>query len=136
LFYIGFLRNFTTEKSKFREMITKEQVESFLEELHTKMKIFGILFRDDREKNRKTLQELEIVPSYRKVIIENLCVEDYVQGPVVDELNRLGEMWAFGKDVKGREIYIKVMISGTTSQTICISFHFAEHSLVYPFKEK
>ena len=117
-------------------MINKEQVESFLEELHTKMKIFGILFRDDREKNRKTLQELEIVPSYRKVIIENLCLEDYVQGPVVDELNRLGEMWVFGKDVKGREIYIKVMISGTTSQTICISFHFAERPLVYPFKEK
>jgi ribosomal protein S9 len=136
LFYIGFLRNFTTEKSIFREMITKEQVESFLEELHTKMKIFGILFRDDREKNRNTLQELEIVPSYRKVVVENLRVEDYVQGPVVDELNRLGEMWVFGKDVKGREIYIKVMISGTTSQTICISFHFAERPLVYPFKEK
>lgn len=136
MFYIGILRNFTTEKSIFREMITKEQVESFLEELHTKMKIFGILFRDDREKNRNTLQELEIVPSYRKVVVENLRVEDYVQGPVVDELNRLGEMWVFGKDVKGREIYIKVMISGTTSQTICISFHFAEHPLVYPFKEK
>ena len=117
-------------------MITKEQVESFLEELHTKMKIFGILFRDDREKNRNTLQELEIVPSYRKVVVENLRVEDYVQGPVVDELNRLGEMWVFGKDVKGREIYIKVMISGTTSQTICISFHFAEHPLAYPFKEQ
>ena len=53
-------------------MITKEQVESFLEELHTKIKIFGILFRDDRDKNRKTLQELEIVPSYRKVVVENL----------------------------------------------------------------
>lgn len=133
---IIYFRNFTTEKLKFRIMINKEQVESFLEELHTKMKIFGILFRDDREKNRKTLQELEIVPSYRKVIIENLCLEDYVQGPVVDELNRLGEMWVFGKDVKGREIYIKVMISGKTSQTICISFHFAERTLVYPFKEK
>lgn len=38
-------------------MVTKEQVESFLEELHTKMKIFGIIFRDDREKNSRTLQE-------------------------------------------------------------------------------
>ena len=116
-------------------MVTKEQVESFLAELHTKMKIFGIIFRDDRGKNRETLQQLEIVPSYRKVVIENLRVEDYVQGPVVDELNRIGEMWVFGKDVKGREIYIKVMIVGTTSQTICISFHFAEYPLIYPFKE-
>lgn len=117
-------------------MVTKEQVELFLGELHTKMRIFGILFRDDRDKNRKTLQELEIVPSYRKVVVENLRMEDYVQGPVVDELNRLGEMWVFGKDVKEREIYIKVMISGTTSQTICISFHIAEHPLIYPFKNK
>jgi hypothetical protein len=116
-------------------MITKEEVESFLNELHTKMKIFGILFRDDRGKNQATLQELEIVPSYRTVVIENLRVEDYVQGPVVDELNRLGEMWVFGKDVKGREVYIKVMITGVTSQTICISFHIAEHPLIYPFKE-
>lgn len=117
-------------------MVTKEQVENFLNELHTKMKIFGIIFRDDRGKNQSTLQELEIVPSYRKVVIENLQPEDYVQGPVVDELNRIGEMWVFGKDVKGREIYIKVMISGQTSQTICISFHIAEHLLVYPFKEQ
>lgn len=57
-------------------MVTKEQVEAFLEELHTKMKIFGILFRDDRDKNKNTLQELEIVPSYRKVVVENLRVED------------------------------------------------------------
>jgi hypothetical protein len=99
------------------------------------MKIFGILFRDDRGKNQATLQELEIVPSYRTVVIENLRVEYYVQGPVVDELNRLGEMWVFGKDVKGREVYIKVMITGVTSQTICISFHIAEHPLIYPFKE-
>ncbi len=116
-------------------MVTKEEVESFLKELHTKMKILGILFRDDRGKNQATLQELEIVPSYRTIVIKNLRVEDYVQGPVVDELNRLGEMWVFGKDVKGREIYIKVMISGVTNQTICISFHIAEHPLIYPFKE-
>ncbi|MCF0196322.1 MAG: toxin [Bacteroidaceae bacterium] len=117
-------------------MVTKAQVELFLNELHTKMKVFGILFRDDRSKNRDTLEQLNIVPSYRKVVIENLRAEDYVQGPVVDELNRLGEMWVFGKDVRNREIYIKVMILGATSQTICISFHFAEHPLVYPFKEE
>lgn len=79
-------------------MVTKEQVEQFLEELHTKMQIFGILFRDDRDKNRITLQELEIIPSYRKVVIDNLRAEDYVQGPVVDELNRFGEMWVFSYD--------------------------------------
>lgn len=87
-------------------MITKEEVQVFLNQFHSKMKVFGIIYRDDRGKNQKTLEESEIVPLYRKMVIENLVVEDYVQGPVVDELNKLGEMWAFGKDVKNREVYI------------------------------
>ena len=98
------------------------------------MKIFGILYRDDRGKKQKTLEELEIVPSYRKVIIENLKVEDYIEGPIIDELNKLGEMWVFGKDIKGREVYIKIMLGGNNCQTICISFHIAEHPLSYKFK--
>ena len=90
-------------------MVGREDIQRFLEQFNAKMKVFGIIYRDDRGKNRLTLEELEIVPMYRKVVIESLVVEDYVQGPVIDELNRLGEMWVFGKDVKGREIYIKII---------------------------
>ena len=121
-------------QSKQDAMITKEEVQAFLNQFHAKMKIYGILYRDDRGKNQKTLEELEIVPSYRKVIIESLEVEDYIQGPVIDKLNRLGEMWVFGKDVKGREVYIKIMLGGVNCQTICVSFHIAEHPLQYAFK--
>ena len=115
-------------------MITKEEVQAFLNQFHAKMKIYGILYRDDRGKNQKTLEELEIVPSYRKVIIESLEVEDYVQGPVVDQLNRLGEMWVFGKDCRGQEIYIKISMGSPGSKTICISFHIAEHPMKYAFR--
>lgn len=115
-------------------MLTKEEVQSFLDDFHTKLKVFGIIYRDDRGKNQKTLEELEIIPSYRKVVIESLTVEDYVDGPVVDKLNKLGEMWVFGKDVKGREVYIKIMISSHCRQTICISFHLAESPMKYQFK--
>lgn len=115
--------------------LTEDQVQSFLNQFHSKLKVFGIIYRDDRGKNQKTLEELEIVPSFRRIIIENLCVEDYVQGPVVDELNNRGVMWVFGKDVKEREVYIKIMICEMTNQTICISFHLAERPLVYPFKK-
>lgn len=116
------------------ERLTKEEVQSFLEEFHSKLKVFGIIYRDDRGKNQKTLEELEIIPSYRKVVIESLTVNDYVEGPVVDQLNQLGEMWVFGKDVKGREVYIKIMLSVHCRQTICISFHLAEFPLKYPLK--
>lgn len=63
--------------------VTKDDVRSFLEQFHAKMKIFGIIYRDDRGKNQKALEELEIVPSFRKVIIENLEVEDYVGGQTI-----------------------------------------------------
>lgn len=116
------------------EGLKKEDVQKFLEQFHEKMKVFGIIYRDDREKNRKALEELEIVPSFRKIVIESLGVEDYVEGPVIDTLYKCGEMWVFGKDVKGREVYIKIMISDITSQTICISFHLAEKEMNYPFK--
>lgn len=44
------------------------------------------------------------------------------------------KMKVFGKDVKNREVYIKIMISDYGGQTICISFHLAEAPLKYPFK--
>ena len=116
------------------DLLTREDVQRFLEQFHSNMKVFDIIYRDDRGKNKKALEELVIVPSYRKVVIENLTVDDYVDGPVVDTLNKLGEMWVFGTDVKGREVYIKIMISEFNGQTICISFHLAEKPLKYPFK--
>ena len=59
----------------------------------------------DRGKNAQTLIDLEITPKYRDSVIINIEVEDYSEGPVIDTLNQCGEMWVFGKDVKGQEVY-------------------------------
>lgn len=117
-------------------MITKDEVQTFLDSFHTKMKIFGIIYRNDRGKNQRALEELEIVPSYRKEIIESLKSEDYIEGPLPDELHGLGQMWVFGNKVKGKEIYIKIMMGTPNNPTICISFHIAEYKLSYPFKNQ
>ena len=116
-------------------MVTKEDVEQFLKRLKEKIKIFNIVFRDDRGKNMQTLAALEITPTYRKQVILNIDAEDYSEGPIVDTLNRMGEMWVFGKDVKGHEVYIKMTLGLPNSNTICISFHIAEHPMNYPFKK-
>lgn len=115
-------------------MVTVDEVKAFLDQFNVKAQIFGIRFRDDRGKNRETLLQLDITPLQREVIVKNLLVHDYVEGPVIDELNKNGEMWVFGKDVKGREVYIKITLGYENGQTICISFHVAEHPLNYPFK--
>lgn len=45
-------------------MATKEQVEMFLAQFREKVKIYDIIFRDDRGKNMKTLADLDITPKY------------------------------------------------------------------------
>ena len=115
-------------------MATKEQVEAFLKRLKEKIKVFDIVFRDDRGKNLQTLATLEINTTVRKQVIMNIEPEDYVEGPIVDTLNKVGEMWVFGKNVKGQEVYIKITLGLPNSSTICISFHIAEHKMNYPFK--
>lgn len=116
-------------------MITREEVQKFLNEFNIKAQVFGIYFRNDRQKNQETLLLLDISPLQREMIVKNLQVQDYVEGPVIDILNKEGEMWVFGKDVKGREVYIKITLGYENGQTICISFHIAEHPMTYPFKQ-
>lgn len=121
-------------ESNLKQMITKEQVEDFLKSLKEKIKVFDIIFRDDRGKNLQTMATLEITPTYRKEVVLSIEPEDYVEGPIVDTLNKMGEMWVFGRNVKKQEVYIKIMPGRPNSSTICISFHIAEHPLNYPFK--
>ena len=117
-------------------MLEIEEVRAFLEQFNTKVQVFGILFRDDRSKNKEALQILDITPLQRELIVKNLQAQDYVEGPVIDVLNKKCEMWVFGKDVKGREVYIKITLGYQNGQTICISFHLAEHPMQYPFKSQ
>ena len=112
---------------------TKEDVQRFLNQMKEKIKVFGIMYRDDRGKNAQALINLEITPKYRDSVIINLEVEDYSEGPVIDTLYRYGEMWVLGKDVKGQEVYIKITL-GKGSSALCISFHIAERPMNYPFK--
>ena len=116
-------------------MIAIDDVKTFLNQFNIKARVFGIRFRDDRPKNREAILELEITHLQREEIVKNLQVQDYVEGPVVDVLHKEGEMWVFGKDVNGQEVYIKITLGYENDQAICISFHIAEHPLVYPFKD-
>lgn len=116
-------------------MLSKEEIESFLSEFKEKLKIWGVLFRDDRGKNAQTLADLEIRPIDREQILKELKVEDYSQGPIEDKIFNGSGLWVFGKDVRKKEIYIKITIS-FTGKVICISFHTAERPMRYPFKNK
>ena len=42
-------------------------------------------------------------------------------------------MWVFGKIVSKHEIYIKVTVGQPNDKVICISFHFPEYPMTYPY---
>lgn len=115
-------------------MNTEAEVVSFLKSFKEKMKICDVLFRDDRGKNAQTLADLELRPIERKTILEALEAKDYCQGPMEEKLYGGADMWIFGKNVKKKEVYIKITMGALGSSVICISFHLAQHKMNYPLK--
>jgi hypothetical protein len=114
---------------------SQSDIEKFLEEFKQKMKIWDIIFRNDRQKNTQALIDLEITPAKRREVIEKLVVADYSEGPLADTLNQLSPLWVFGKQVKQREVYIKITLGTVNCPVICISFHLAGHTMEYPLKK-
>lgn len=115
--------------------VTLQEVETFLNEFHELMKIFGIIYMDDRTKNRDSLFELDIVPKERNHVIESLASKDFCDKLLITDSTKYNTLWVFGKNYKKQELYIKVGIM-SSSKTICISFHIAEHPMKYKFKNK
>ena len=117
-----------------KEMSTESEVISFLKHFKDKMKIWDVLFRDDRGKNAQTLIDLEIRPIERKAILMALEAKDYSEGPLEESLYGGADMWVFGRTIKEQEVYIKITMGALGSSVICISFHLAQHKMVYPLK--
>ncbi len=115
-------------------MSTEAEVVAFLKDFKVKMKIWDVLFRDERGKNAQALVDLELRPMERKTILESLEAKDYSQGPLEETLYGGAAMWIFGKTVKKKEVYIKITLGAMGSSVICISFHLAEHKMNYPLK--
>ncbi len=116
-------------------MATSDEVQHFLQDFKTKLGIWGVVFRDDRGKNAQALLDLEITPINREQVLKELQVTDYIEGPKKESLYRGADMWVFGKNIKGREVYIKITLGLVGAKVICISFHIAEQTLKYPLKK-
>jgi hypothetical protein len=116
-------------------MANANEVQAFLHDFKYKMDFWGIVFRDDRPKNLQALLSLDITTAKRREMIRSLVVADYCDGTIEDKLNQLSEMWVFGKNVKSKEIYIKITLGLESRPVICISFHEAERKMKFPFKQ-
>lgn len=109
---------------------TKQEVEQFLGQFGIKFDIWGIFYLD-RDKNIEALKALGINQNARDEIVRQIQPDDYVETLSADFFN---EMWVFGKDMEGTELYIKIALGQPNDRTICISFHLAEHPIKYAYK--
>ena len=113
----------------------KNDVEHFLTDFKTKLKIYSIVYRDERGKNLQALADLEITRAKRTEYLNKLKVEDYCSGPNKDRLYpTMPDYWEFGIKVKKKDVYVKISMGNPNDSVICISFHLAEHKLNYKFK--
>ncbi len=85
-----------------------------------------------RRKNNQDLITLGITERIREAIILSLTPDNFCKGPEADR-DQPGNLWFFGKTENGDKIYIKLKIAGIKGTYIakCLSFHRAEHKLVY-----
>lgn len=66
--------------------------------------------------------------------LKELTVEEYSETLVdTDDINP-PLLFVFGKDINNRQIYVKLKIKeGQDKYVLCVSFHYAEHSMTFPF---
>lgn len=86
-----------------------------------------------RRGNMLTLSYLGITKKNLEEILLGLSVADYCKGPIQDD-SKPGELWEFGKDMDGQEVYIKLKVVKELNLAKCISFHVAKYPMQYPLK--
>ena len=88
-----------------------------------------------RAETRPTLARLGLTKANLEEILLGLSVADYCQGPKPDR-DRPGNLWIFGREIEGHEVYIKLKVAQVGDKRIakCISFHIAKFPLKYPHR--
>lgn len=112
--------------------ITIDDVKNFLNSMNVKIDIYGMVFAE-RQRCQETMRMLGINAIVAKSIIKTLEATDFSK--YFDDTTQWGcDLWAFGKDINGEEIYIKIGVGLPNRQTVCVSFHKADFPIQYPFK--
>ncbi len=121
-------------------MAARHSVVEFLNLLKGCM-MLDLFYIRDREKNLQCLLDLGMDTTERKEILLGLEPEHYVKGPEPDETDSDKEIWVFGKEYKGIEIYIKLRVVQNPRNknryfAMIWSFHPAENVFNYPLADQ
>jgi hypothetical protein len=118
-------------------------VKSFLQELnlilsHPKCDII-IPNRDDKPykfTNEYCLSILDFDIEDVKKELKSLKIENYLRTKKDENNKKYNEYYyEFGKNIQNKKVYIKVkIVSRDNKQVLCISFHFPEYEMKFPYK--
>lgn len=118
-----------------------QQINSFLMKIKhiAERNSSSFIVASQREENLRTMLELGFKDSHIIEEILGLTYRHYSVGPTINTSKdgfRKGDVWIFGKDINGVEIYIKIMIIETKRrlECICISFHKTDSPMLYPYR--
>ena len=119
-------------------MASRDDVVDFLRQFKSCI-MLELLRVKERKKNRQALIDLEITSNERKEMLLGLEPADYVSGPMPDDTDDSKEVWVFGKEVKGTEVYIKLRVvqdprCKNAYRAMIWSFHPAEYKMKYPLR--
>ncbi len=114
----------------------REEVANFLKEFKETAVQYGGIFFANRYEYDLTRQTLGINKFWVENEIYNLKPDNYSTGPEPD-YGKPGNVWIFGKNIRGREVYIKLKVTAADIGKIakCISFHIADRRIKYPYAE-
>ena len=111
-----------------------EEIEGFLEDFKTKIKVYGISYHRSDD-NSQTLLDLDLTERTIAAELLKLKVSNFYKGPNDDLYDPYGSpVWEFGMSVKNKEVYIKISLGNKNKSVICKSFHFPKRKIKYPFK--
>ena len=88
----------------------------------------------DRDKNLQGLADLGLLRSELPDLLRGLTVDDFSQGPLLDDRGRQRYWWVFGPERDTIVIYLKIAVA--QNRVECLSLHPAEHPMEYPFRRK
>lgn len=112
-----------------------EIITSFLRELNLLLnspdfdykKDFIFAGKSEREKNTKTILQLDMSVIDIIEVLKKLKISEYYQSVPDDKNKNMPDFHVFFTFVSEMEIYIKLRIQNTNN-VLCISFHFPEYS--------
>ena len=124
----------------------KKDVKAFLEELKEILNAKEFNIDNDLMIVKSNKDEIEYSTGYLMLDLDydaldvverlkELTIAEYSETLIDKDDDKPPLLFVFGKDINSRLVYIKLKIKGEqTKRVLCLSFHYAKHDMVFPYK--